>query len=327
MRLALFRRWCAFTLIELLVVIAIIAVLIGLLVPAVQKVREAAARMQSANNLHQLGLATHNFNDANNYLPPAVGWHPSANVQGGINGTALFYLLPFVEQDNLYKAAYGPDQSYGYNNGTWGYGPISGSPSAYRADKYYKDDQATSGKITVNVESYRGPLDISDTYDNSSYGYGNTSYLINSEVFDGRRTIQQISDGTSNTVLYAEGYTSCYGTGYVYSNGAYTYFSRSGYWTTVAESVYNQSYNWGGTTWNYTYTGPTFGVDRSGQNRTFQTRPTLSACDPAIPQGLSSVLLAGLGDGSVKAVSPGISYATWSGSLTPTGGEVLGSDW
>jgi prepilin-type N-terminal cleavage/methylation domain-containing protein len=326
MRLALFRRWCAFTLIELLVVIAIIAVLIGLLVPAVQKVREAAARLESANNLKQIGLATHSFNDANNYLPPDVGWHPTANTQGGIDGTALFYLLPYVEQDNLYKAAYGPDQQYGYNNGTWGYGPVPGSPSAYRADKYSKDDQSNSGTVSANVQTYRGPMDISDTYDNSSSGYGNTSYMINSEVFDGRRTIQQISDGSSNTVLYAEGYTNCYGTGYVYSNGAYNYYSRSGYWTTVAESVSSQSYTWG-TTYNFTYAGPTFKVDRTGQNRTFQIKPTTSTCDPAVPQGMSSVLLTGLGDGSVKSVSSGISYATWAGALTPAGGEVLGNDW
>jgi prepilin-type N-terminal cleavage/methylation domain-containing protein/prepilin-type processing-associated H-X9-DG protein len=116
-----------FTLIELLVVIAIIAILIGLLLPAVQKIREAANRMKCSNNMKQIGLGLHNYNDVNGQLPPAVIGLPTMTANQvmtqplNVGPNWAILLLPFIEQDNLFNLYSTSIQNYrnGINDQNW----------------------------------------------------------------------------------------------------------------------------------------------------------------------------------------------------------------
>jgi prepilin-type N-terminal cleavage/methylation domain-containing protein len=338
-----------FTLIELLVVIAIIAILIGLLVPAVQKVREAAARMSSANNLKQIGLAMHNYHDTYGTLPPTYDWStpPAAGslyTSNGAYGSAFFHILPFIEQDNLYNSSLSTqysapasgsstqvynstynDPTYGYTfteTITYAYGGTTSVPGGFQV-------HWGPSLVSYPVKIYSSSLD--PTIYSSTYGY--CSYLLNSAALDPRLSLAQIGDGSSNTILTTEGYASCY-----------TGTSRYGYWPGLGRfyETYSYSYQWTGSYYlnnPASYPNPsTYGPYSYGYNetpsfspiagKTFQTRPPQYSCDGSMPQGLSSggvqVLL---GDGHVRMVNSNITPTTWVAALTPNGGETLGPDW
>lgn len=341
-----FVRKKAFTLIELLVVIAIIAILIGLLLPAVQKVREAAARAESANNLKQIGLATQNFNDTVGYLPPATGWHGTAYAANSIYGSAFWFLFPFMEQDNVYQSSYHSFSTWNWQGGSYGYRSY---PAMYYAPN-----------VNTPVKSLQASGDPSMTYASGS----GISYLANAAVLNGQFKIQTIQDGSSNTVLYAEGYYSCYSNSgnvtwntptpprFPYQNWYYT-FSQN-YPNRFRQMAYNPQdqsgnpYNnppttgpifsppigYGSSTYQYGWVNGVFTnypgrlLSTSTTGVTFQARPPLAQCNPLIPQGFASgVVQVGLGDGSVRTVAQGVSGSTWIAALTPNAGDILGPDW
>jgi prepilin-type N-terminal cleavage/methylation domain-containing protein len=293
-----------FTLIELLVVIAIIAVLIGLLLPAVQKVREAAARTQCTNNLKQLGLAVHNYSDTYNQLPAASS-STGAPQYGNYNGSIFFTLLPFIEQDNLFKAG------VANNNDTWD-AAVPGSPGmAVRFEP---------------IKTYQCPSDftLSNGWCSNQVGkWMGSSYGANFQVFGTVRagatadapqyTLNNIPDGTSNTVAFAENYAAV-------SNGssAWAYPGIDyGLWNVCPIIANTRVLNPAN---GYPYQTYAFGLP--------QIQPTQAQAVKAVAQGIhTGQIMVGLMDGSVRGVSGSVSQPTWQNALTPADGNVLGSDW
>ena len=173
-------RRIGFTLIELLVVIAIIAVLMGLLLPAVQKVREAASRMKDANHLAQIAKAAHTYHDANDRFPPAAG-----PIAGTLVYPTAVHLLPFIEQSQLYDVV---------ADDVFAAGDYNVPVPVFVSD--FEPGSNTAGTINYGFNAH-------------VFGDGNVDGTLNSN--NGKRTLAKITrkDGTSNTLMLSTVYADC----------------------------------------------------------------------------------------------------------------------
>ncbi len=302
-------RRSALTLLELLVVLAILALLIALVLPAVQKARESAGRMRSANNLRQIGIAMHNFASAHNGELPTIDGRPRPFIEP-IYGLQAYRLDPIVFEAIL---------------------------------PYIEALNFQVGQPYPDVTLYKSPADpsIAQFPDQPAHGHA-ISYAANAQIFVGYPSLDRtFADGASQTIMFAEHYFWCGPTQSIY--GATDYYAFPMRRPTFADGGsilggLNQKDVYPVTSGQPAITRPSRpGVTFQIQPRTWipdkpaaygPRLPGPGECDTSIPQTpYAAGMLVALGDGSVRTISAGISPETFWGAVTPAGGEVLGSDW
>lgn len=278
----------AFTLVELLVVIAIIGILIGMLLPAVQQVRDAARRADSSNRIRQFTLAAHSFESARMVLPPSL-----VTVTGDrrfIRGSLFVHILPYIEQDNMLDLTASTGNYYG----------VYRLPLGFYANP------------TDTTEGQEGVIEHTPWGEYGLVGYG-ANYQALGWVRQGENKnvmgMGNIYDGTSNTLFFAERYMSMRNADFFANNDNWYY----NIWAYGEEFWFE---------WN-----PVFAAYLTGPASKFQVNPTQgfqdSTVNPLVAHATRSAgILVGKGDGSTTLLAAEMDADVWWALCTPDGGEV-----
>jgi len=336
------RVRAAFTLIELLVVIAIIAILIGLLLPAVQKVREAAARIKCANNLKQIGLALHNYEGVNNRFVPA-GIYPVATASGDA-WSHLTRILPYIEQANTYQQVDFNLAANVQDVVTRQRIAIFLCPSEVRDEMKPATSLSGPGSINRYPSNYAANVGTWMAW-NPNTGEGGSGAITYTSRANGGNTHGNFTDGLSNTIGYAEvkAYTYLLKTNAnlpattpipdptaaaVLALGGTFGATPSGHTSWTEAQTFHNGFTFvllPNTKVPYTNPadGAVYDVDQLSGNEGSATRITFDAVTSRSYHsgGIVNVLLM---DGSVRSVTSSIDPFAWRAAGTRNGGEAIG---